>query len=278
MSLSRTAYVNLLRSQSGYHEGRDPSGNWNNIQKFSPAVEGLEWSQAQAWCHTFVSWGADELGGRDVIPITASCAYGVDWWQKRNRWTDYPVLGAPFYMGSHGQDHVGVVYAYDADSIYTIEGNTNAGGGYQGDGVYQRVRPRRGSNSPYGYGVPAFTETTVSADPQLGGTAAASVPAPTPPQVQVSAAHIAAAARRDPGLPQGGTTYPAEVNVVEVALAREGLLQDAYAHDGSFGSLTVAAYAALQRRYGYSGTDADGIPGKTSLTRLGKDHGFTVTN
>ncbi|MCX4540505.1 hypothetical protein [Streptomyces sp. NBC_01565] len=276
MPLSRTAYVNLLRGQSGYHEGRDANGNWNNIQKYSPSIPGLEWSDGFAWCHVFTSWGADELGGREVIPITASCAYGVDWFKKRGRWTDYPVLGGPFYMGSRGQDHVGVVYAYDADSIYTIEGNTNNNGSYQGDGVYQRVRPRRGANSPYGYGVPDFTEGTISADPRLGGTASASVPPPAPPEVRVSLARVVAAARRDPGLRQGGTTHPAEVNVVEVALAREGLLQDAYAHDGSFGSLTVEAYAKWQRRQGYSGSDADGIPGKTTLVALGKARGFTV--
>ncbi|MFF3622325.1 peptidoglycan-binding protein [Streptomyces sp. NPDC002467] len=277
MGLSRTAYVNLLKSQAGYHEGRDPSGNWNNIQKFSPAVPGLEWSQGQAWCATFTAWGADELGARDFWPITASCWTAVQFWKKAGRWTEYPVLGGPFYMGNVGEDHVGVVYAYDADSIYTVEGNTNSGGGYQGDGVYLRVRPRRGANSPYGYGVPAFDEGTTSADPALGGTPAASVAAPAPPRPSVSLAHVVAAARRDPGLRQGGTTYPAEVNVVEVALAAEGLLSDAYAHDGSFGSLTVTAYAKWQRRRGFNGADADGIPGKATLTALGAAHGFTVT-
>lgn len=278
MGLSRTAYVNLLRGQTGYHEGRDKNGNWNNIQRFSPETLGLEWSQGQAWCSTFTAWAADELGGRDVIPITASCAAGVDWWKKRGQWTDYPVLGGLFYMGSRGQDHVGVVVAYDGDSIWTVEGNTNTTGAYQGDGVYLRVRPRRGANSPYGYGIPAFDEGTISADPKLGGTPSASVAAPAPPEVRVSLAHIVAAAKRDPGLRQGGTTYPAEVNVVEVALAREGLLQDQYAHDGSFGSLTVSAYAKWQRRQGFQGTDADGIPGRSTLTALGKARGFTVTN
>lgn len=176
MTLSRNRYVNLLRDQKGYHEGRDPSGNWNNHQKFSAQTAGLEWSDYQAWCHTFVSWGADELDERDALPITASCLTGVAWFKNRDRWTDYPVLGGLFYMGSGGGDHVGVVYAYDADSIYTIEGNTNSGGSYQGDGVYERTRPRRGAGSPYGYGIPRFSEPTVSADPALGGTKAASVP------------------------------------------------------------------------------------------------------
>ncbi|MFI8962042.1 CHAP domain-containing protein [Streptomyces sp. NPDC053493] len=179
MAFSRTQFVNLLRAQVGYHEGRDPSGNWNNQQKFSPNVPGLEWSQGQAWCATFTAWGADELGARDRWPITASCYTAVQWWKKAGRWTEYPVLGGPFYLGTSGQDHVGVVYAYDDDTIYTVEGNTNAGGSFQGDGVYLRSRPRRGPGSPYGYGVPQFDEDTISADPALGGTRSASVAAQT---------------------------------------------------------------------------------------------------
>ena len=286
MTLSRTQYVNLLRSQAGYHEGRDPNGNWNNIQKFSPAVPGLEWSQGMAWCATFTAWGADELGARDLWPITASCYTAVQWWKKRDRWTEYPVLGGPFYLGTVGQDHVGVVYAYDADRIFTVEGNTNSGGSFQGDGVYLRVRPRRGPGSPYGYGVPDYVEGTISADPALGGTAKASVAAPAAPapQVRVSLSRLQKAADRDPGLRQGGTTHPADVNPVEVALAAEGLLSKAYAHDGSYGSLTWAAMGKWQRRYSnahglnWSAEDCNGRPGRTSLTALGRKHGFTVIN
>lgn len=278
MALSRVKYVNLLRSKTGYHEGRNANGSWNNIQMFSPAVAGLEWSQGQAWCHTFVSWGADELGERNVIPITASCWTGVQWWKERDRFTEFPVLGAPFYMGSVGQDHVGVVYGFDANSIWTIEGNTSAGGSFQGDGVYQRVRPRRGAGSPYGYGVPSFSEGLICAG-GAGGVERAFVPteekpADTRPAVYVS--HIEKARLRDPKLPQGGTTYPAEVNVVEAALAREGLLDKRYAYDGSFGSLTVKAYDAFRRKVGYTGTAATGSIGKESLTKLGNRNGFRV--
>ncbi|MEV6549062.1 endolysin [Streptomyces sp. NPDC051597] len=96
-----------------------------------------------------------------------------------------------------------------------------------------------------------------------------------PPTARVSLAHVIAAARRDPGLPQGGTTYKSEVLVVERALQAEGLLSATWV-DGSFGTRTKTAYAAWQRRCGYSGPDADGIPGRDSLTRLGARHGFTV--
>jgi hypothetical protein len=99
-------------------------------------------------------------------------------------------------------------------------------------------------------------------------------PAVTP---AVSLAHVVAAARRDPGLVQGGTTHAAEVRRVESALKAEGLLAATYAGDGSYGSKTIVAYSAWQRRCGYAGAAADGIPGKSSLTRLGARHGFTVT-
>lgn len=183
MTLSRTAYVNKLRAEKGYKEGR------NNYTKFPPAVPGLEWAQNQPWCHTFASWGADELGDRSALPITAGCFVGVGWFKQRDRWTDYPVLGGLFYNGPGGGTHVGVVYAYDADWIYTIEGNTNTDGSANGDGVYERKRPRRGAGSPYGYGVPYFSEATVSADPRWGGTRAASVPrTSTPPKEEVAVA------------------------------------------------------------------------------------------
>ncbi|MEU0645312.1 peptidoglycan-binding domain-containing protein [Streptomyces umbrinus] len=105
------------------------------------------------------------------------------------------------------------------------------------------------------------------------GSPGAGLPTPSKPVVDLS--NVIAAARRDPGLPQGGKTHKADVLVVEKALVAEGLLPAQWA-DGSFGSRTVEAYASLQRRYGFSGADANGIPGQTTLKRLGKEHGFTV--
>ncbi|MEU9187613.1 peptidoglycan-binding domain-containing protein [Streptomyces sp. NPDC048484] len=107
------------------------------------------------------------------------------------------------------------------------------------------------------------------AAPVEGGTGT------TPAKPVVDLSNLIAAARRDPGLPQGGTTHKADVLVVEKALVAEGLLPSRWA-DGSFGTRTVEAYAALQRRYGYSGGDANGIPGQTTLRKLGQHHGFTV--
>lgn len=101
-------------------------------------------------------------------------------------------------------------------------------------------------------------------------------PPTTPAKPVVDLSNLIAAAKHDPKAKQGATTHAADVKIVEAALRAEGLLAALYAGDGSWGSTTITAYAALQRRYGYTGSAADGIPGLASLTRLGKARGFTV--
>jgi peptidoglycan hydrolase-like protein with peptidoglycan-binding domain len=85
------------------------------------------------------------------------------------------------------------------------------------------------------------------------------------------------AAQVDPPKPDTGLTPDAAAHVLEVerALNAKGLLS-AGAVDGHFGTSTISAYAAWQRSLGYSGIDANGLPGPTSLARLG-DGRFTIT-
>ncbi|MGW1796959.1 N-acetylmuramoyl-L-alanine amidase [Streptomyces sp. NPDC001984] len=98
------------------------------------------------------------------------------------------------------------------------------------------------------------------------------LPKPTRPTVDLS--KLVAAARSNPSAKGTPVTYSG-VKTVEAALVNEGLLSKTYS-DGHYGSTTVTAYAAWQRRLGYSGTAADGIPGRTSLAKLGAKHGFDV--
>ncbi|MFB7512402.1 peptidoglycan-binding protein [Streptomyces sp. NPDC056144] len=93
--------------------------------------------------------------------------------------------------------------------------------------------------------------------------------------VVVRLSRVVAAARLDPTGPQGSAAHRADVLPVERALVAEGLLAAPWA-DGSFGTRTKAAYAAWQRRCGFTGPDADGVPGEGTLRRLGRTHGFTL--
>jgi peptidoglycan hydrolase-like protein with peptidoglycan-binding domain len=121
----------------------------------------------------------------------------------------------------------------------------------------------------------------IAASAVLAGPANAMIPpddgggASSLPTVNMEA--VLKAAQLDPGRPGTGITRGAKPSVlrVERALANQGLLARNLV-DGSYGSSTIAAYAAWQQKLGFSGIGANGLPGKTSLTRLGKGR-FTVT-
>ncbi|MEV4255953.1 peptidoglycan-binding protein [Spirillospora sp. NPDC049652] len=110
--------------------------------------------------------------------------------------------------------------------------------------------------------------------------ASAAAPKGTSPQVTVLPAvdmeATVLAAQIDPRRADSTLTPGAKDSVlaVEQALQAKGLL-DARWVDGYFGTTTISAYAAFQRSLGYSGLDANGLPGKTSLTTLGQNR-FTV--
>ncbi|MET9051268.1 N-acetylmuramoyl-L-alanine amidase [Streptomyces bacillaris] len=111
-------------------------------------------------------------------------------------------------------------------------------------------------------------------------TAKPTTPAkPKPPKApSVSLAKLIAAARHNPAAKGTPVTY-AGVRIVEAALVDAGHLAKPLL-DGHFGTATVTAYSRWQKSKpggGYTGKAADGIPGKDSLTRLGKRAGFTVT-
>ncbi|WP_432118488.1 N-acetylmuramoyl-L-alanine amidase [Streptomyces sp. bgisy032] len=101
-------------------------------------------------------------------------------------------------------------------------------------------------------------------------------PAPAPaPKPVVDLSKLEEAARRNPSAKGTPVTY-AGVRTVEAALVKAGLLDRKLA-DGHYGTATVKAYAAWQRKCGYSGAAADGVPGWTSLRKLAAKYGFTVT-
>jgi len=78
--------------------------------------------------------------------------------------------------------------------------------------------------------------------------------------------------------PKSEGTYPHGTRLVESALADLGYLSRTYVGDGYAGPQTVEAYSDYQRALGYKGSDADGIPGVTSLVTLGnRGKRFAVT-
>ena len=114
----------------------------------------------------------------------------------------------------------------------------------------------------------AFAQTAQAALPPEFGSAAA-----TP---KVNMERLLIAAQLDQYRPGNRKTRGAVKSVkrVQRALRRRGIR---VVVDGNFGAQTTRGYARWQRRLGYSGLDASGIPGETSLKRLGGRR-FDVTH
>ena len=115
------------------------------------------------WCACFVSWCANECGYLDagVIPRTAGCISGSNWFKDRGLWQDNsyePRPGDIIYFdwnnkgGSGPQDgladHVGIVEKVENGIVYTVEGNS-------GDSCRER-QYSIGHYEIYGYGTPAY--------------------------------------------------------------------------------------------------------------------------
>lgn len=188
MGLTDTV-IATAKAEVGYHEGRS-NGHWNNREKYAAQVPGLAWvsDQGQPWCAVFVSWVALKAGAADLFPRTASTNVGAQWFKDRGQWSEYPAVGAQVFFGKNGHmEHTGIVYAFDADSIYTVEGNTNTSGSAEGDGVYLKKHGRRDA-WVQGYGLPKYPEPLKSADP-----ARTPAPAPAPVHVPKAGPHVEAA-------------------------------------------------------------------------------------
>jgi CHAP domain len=232
----------------------------DNIQPYA-ALAGH--ANGQPWCATFVvaGWKVSHVlvvAGTDT-PYTPTMQKDF---KSAGRLFDEPQpgdAGFVFYPNLGRIGHVFLVERVQGDFVNTIEGNTNLDGSRTGVGVFRHSRRWHRGGSLRGFGRPHF-----------GAPAANTRPV-------VSLANIKLAATKNAPAPEGVPgVRPRDTRVVEAALVAEGLLSSHFAGDGSFGTVTVAAYRQWQRRLGLSGDNADGIPGEDSLRKLGARRGFQV--
>ncbi|MFE2046801.1 N-acetylmuramoyl-L-alanine amidase [Streptomyces sp. NPDC059477] len=149
--------------------------------------------------------------------------------------------------------------------------------GWTEQSVIGHLEWQPGKIDPRGFTMASMRERIAarlgSDEPNTPAPSAPSTPS-TPARPVVDLSQLIAAAKADP--PKSGTPVSySGVKTVENALVAEGLLAASLA-DGHFGTATIAAYGLWQQRCGYTGKNADGIPGNSSLTKLGARRGFEV--
>lgn len=130
-----------------------------------------------------------------------------------------------------------------------------------------------GKPDPRGFAMESMRDRIAA---RLGHSAPGPLPQPTKPKVSLS--RLIEAARSNPQMAGTPVTYTGVITV-EAALVDEGLLAKRY-QDGHYGTSTITAMSEWQEACGFRGREpgqpADGIPGRTSLTRLGAKHSFDV--
>ena len=121
----------------------------------------LGMTKGSPWCAAFVSWcvmssrglakppkwcsgsavSLFQMSGKNAVKVTPlDAGYqtkvkpGYIWSRAQD-----PAAASAARKGSWCQGHTGIVFAVDAVGFHTIEGNTNAAGSREGDGVYRKT-------------------------------------------------------------------------------------------------------------------------------------------
>ncbi|MFJ4474826.1 peptidoglycan-binding protein [Streptomyces xanthochromogenes] len=262
--------IRIAKAEEGYQESWS-NGHWTNHEKYAAQVPGLAWvsEDEEPWCAVFTSWVAMQAGAASLYPRTASCAEGVAWFRARGRFSEFPVIGGQIFFGPGGGMHTGLVISYTDSTVTTVSGNTNTDGSAEGDGVYVKTYQRK-SSYVYGYGIPAFPEGVVLADPAWKGRTGVTY-----------FGHEAGPA----DIPRGGSTVPryaefpgpdwfhsaprsALVEAMGKRLVAEGCSAYSSGPGPQWTDADRQSYAKWQRKRGFTGSDADGWPGRSTWDAL----------
>jgi hypothetical protein len=225
---------------------KTPVHTWYEGKFGNPDPGKYAWDWCDGWV-TYVTWKTgNELAAHTGAGQCDTQAHAQAFRSARE-WTDGDQGirrgDVVFFDWGDGIEHVGLVVGDGpTGKISTIEGNTlNA--------VARRVRSR---SDVAGYGRPKYG---------LGVTPTPPAPTPTP-EVPVSGTVIFEDVYPDAPVSES-------VRIVQRALDK---FKSPVTADGDFGLKTKAAYAGWQRYLGFTGSDANGVPGYTSLSRLAARH------
>jgi hypothetical protein len=175
------------------------------------------------------------------------------WRNARYKYSGVPPKGAPVFYSGGQYGHV----AFSLGNGY-VRSTDAAGTGRVG------TVPLNWFKANWGYTYLGWTRDL------NGVTLPFPVTVTTLPAVDLSL--LVTAARTNPPMATKKVTYSQTV-YVERALAKIGYLGSTSV-DGHYGKATIDAYARWQRSLGYSGGDANGVPGMSSLTALGRKTGL----
>lgn len=205
------------------------------------------------WCDMTITYAAYHSGNQKAVCFNGKYAYTVahaQAFKDRGQWhTDIAGIrrGDIVFFDWSGSnsvsaiDHVGIVTGTSSDgrTVYTIEGNI-------GNVCARKVRY---ADTIVGYGRPAYSGTSTPAPG--GGSSSSGTYVPFP----------------------GAAWFKAEPNSpIVTSMGRRLVAEKCSAYrvgpSAQWGDADRNSYRKWQQKCGYSGSDADGWPGKTSWDKL----------
>lgn len=231
-------------------------GEPNHIQSWYRKRNGAAYGGNFAWCNATVTWAAVDSGNHAEVCFGTDYAYTVAHaarFQSKGAWHAMTngvvksgikrgdIIFFDWAGGSSigGIDHVGIVTSVSGSTVYTIEGNI-------GNRCSRKVRHVA---EIAGFGRPKYKKAPAK-KPTPAKPAAKYEPFPGASFFKTGRKSAVIKAMRARLIAVGCNKYQSSSN------------------PDTWGSGDKASYAAWQRKCGYSGSDADGVPGKSTWDRL----------
>jgi hypothetical protein len=223
-------------------------GSQNKVQAWYRNRNGAEYSGNFAWCDASITWAAVQSGNYDAVCHGKDYAYTVAHaarFQAAGEWhTDVAGIqrGDIVFFDWSGTnsigaiDHVGIVTSVSGSTVYTVEGNI-------GNVCARKVRY---SNYIVGYGRPKY---------------------PAAPKPSTSTGGV----KLQP-FPGASWFKTSPKSSIVTRMGKRLVAEKCSAYQSGPGpqwtTVDKASYAKWQKKLGYTGSDADGWPGKTSWDKL----------
>lgn len=178
--------ISKALNEVSYISKEDPPGSDNNPYgaEIDAHMDTWRWYNGRknhfAWCTQFHddmfirAYGVEnarKMLCRPENSMAAVVKYSYNYYKQKGRIGNHPVVGASiFFQNKDGLSHIGIVSNYDAEYVYTIEGNTWTTKDTTHHYYVFNHKYKRTDSYIYGYGYPAYDDEPVHSDYEVGKT------------------------------------------------------------------------------------------------------------
>lgn len=171
LALNEVGYLEKKTNSNLY--SKTGNAGYNNYNKYAADLDKINGfyngpKNGYSWCSCFVDClGVKAFGESEMKRITyhsqygASCTFSARQYKNHGRFYSSPKVGDEIFFGSSidNCEHIGLVVAVTATTVYTVEGNTSSASGVVANGgAVAKKSYSRYYSRIVGYGRPLYDE------------------------------------------------------------------------------------------------------------------------